>query len=317
MQNKEWPLVTVFTLVYNTGKYVVEALESVKENNYPNLEHIIIDDFSTDNQSVEIVERWIDENNYACTFVKHKENKGICKSLNEILNLMKGKYAFGVSDDLITPTRIHEHVKIFEEAEENVAIVFSDVSLIDRYGKITNPSIFKDIKLAFGTVPNGNIYYQLLNNNFIPGVGVTMKVSCVREVGNFDESLYFEDWDLWLRLSRKFTFVRDEKIGGYYRRYSESVWSKPSIKNYECCLQTLDKNITNAQSKKAAAISYHSYAEYYYKAGGKHAYHYFAKALLLKWSNKTSIFLITSFFRVPYSWLASTYFFQSNRDTKA
>ena len=39
------PLVTVFTLIYNTNpKYVIEAIESVRANNYSNLQHIIIDD---------------------------------------------------------------------------------------------------------------------------------------------------------------------------------------------------------------------------------------------------------------------------------
>src|SRR6188474_3378131 len=100
---KSLPLVTVFSLVYNTGKYVIEAIESVKANNYPNIQHIIIDDCSYDGVSTELVSDWIKENNYNCTFIKHEKNQGICRTLNEILRLAKGKYIFGVSDDLIMP----------------------------------------------------------------------------------------------------------------------------------------------------------------------------------------------------------------------
>ena len=49
-------------------------------------EHIIIDDCSTDN-SVKVIENWIKENDYECTFIKHEVNQGICKTLNESIKL--------------------------------------------------------------------------------------------------------------------------------------------------------------------------------------------------------------------------------------
>ena len=72
---KELPLVSVVTLMYNTGKYVVQTLESVKSQNYPNVYHIIVDDCSSDN-SIELVEGWIKQNNYPCHFIKNEKNKG-------------------------------------------------------------------------------------------------------------------------------------------------------------------------------------------------------------------------------------------------
>ncbi len=61
------PLITVVTLVFNTGKYVLKGLESVKNQTYPKelIQHLIIDDCSTDD-SVELIEKWISVSHYNC-----------------------------------------------------------------------------------------------------------------------------------------------------------------------------------------------------------------------------------------------------------
>ncbi|NBW35238.1 MAG: glycosyltransferase [Cytophagia bacterium] len=292
MENSEWPKVTVFTLVYNTGKYVVQAIESVKSNGYPNLQHIIIDDCSTDGESVDIVEKWILENNYSCSFIKHQKNQGICKSLNEVFKLANGEYILGVSDDLLTPTRIFDHVCEFEQSSGEVALVFGDVSLINENGVVYVNSMFEAISNHFGYVPNGNVYSELLQYNFIPAVGVTMKTNLIKSEGGFDEKLLFEDWDMWLRLARKYQIKSTSKLSGYYRRYSNSVWSNKSAESYKCCLITLIKNTSDKTSKNMAASTFHEYAEYYYKMNGDRAYYYFYKALGFKWSFKVLLFLL-------------------------
>ena len=300
MDNREWPLVTLFTLVYNTGKYVTMALDSALANRYPNLQHIIIDDCSTDGESVQIVQQWIDQHKYPCTFIKHQQNQGICKSLNEILSLTQGKYMLGISDDLLTETRISDHVKTFEEGGSNVAIVYGDVALIDGTGKVFNDSIFREIEKGFGYVPSGKIYYDLLKYNFVPAVGVTMRTQAVKDAGGFDENLFFEDWDMWLRLSKNYEIKAQRGLSAYYRRYSISTWNAWNVKNYECGLLTLDKNVSDKKSRDLIAATYHEYAEYYYKLNGKNSSGFFLKALRLKWTFTGLIFLIASFFGFRY-----------------
>ncbi|MFN5849008.1 MAG: glycosyltransferase family 2 protein, partial [Chitinophagales bacterium] len=120
----DYPLVTVFTLIYNTDpRYVIEAIESIRANNYPNLQHIIIDDCSPDIKPKQVVKSWIRENNYSCEFYEHKVNYGLCKTLNHVLELAKGEYLFGCSDDLITENRIRQDVETFLELNGDYAIV--------------------------------------------------------------------------------------------------------------------------------------------------------------------------------------------------
>lgn len=234
LNKKEWPLVTVFTLVYNTGKYVLEALESVKANNYPQLQHIIIDDCSTDGVSAKLVQQWIEDNKYPCTFIQHDLNRGICKSLNEILELAEGKYLFGVSDDLIFSDRIFNDVKIFEAIDTSYAVVFSDSKIIDSRGNIISESFLQKIgKREPKSITSGNMFDDLLEGNFIPAMSSTIRLSALKEVGGYNNNLLYEDYDMWLKLSRRYNFFYSPVITSYYRIHGNNLHLKLENKQWE------------------------------------------------------------------------------------
>ncbi len=255
--NKPYPLVTVFSLIYNTGKYVIEALESIKANNYPNIDHIIIDDFSTDGCSIEIVENWIKENNYPCKFIKHSKNHGVCKTLNEILSLAEGKYIFGCSDDLILPDRIKKHVDILEQSADDVCAVYSK-AYIWKDGKV-----YYDWLLGGdpnGVSPAGNILDNLIMKNFIPAISITVKVSCIKEVGGYDESIPYEDYQMWLKLAEKFKFIYSDYVSGIYRISGESLSS--NIHNWDLSYLKIYASLKNQKNK----VLSRRYLELAYKA---------------------------------------------------
>jgi glycosyltransferase involved in cell wall biosynthesis len=96
------PLVTIFTLVYNTNpKYVMEAIDSIYAQTYKNIEHIIINDNPNDLISWPVIKNYIISNNLPSIIIEHEENYGICKTLNQILQISRGEYLFGCSDDKI------------------------------------------------------------------------------------------------------------------------------------------------------------------------------------------------------------------------
>jgi glycosyltransferase involved in cell wall biosynthesis len=108
------PLVTIISPCYNHSKFVIESLESIKNQSYPNIEHIIIDDCSSDD-SVKKIEDWITANEYKCVFIKHKMNMGISYTLNKSLKTSKGKYWAGLStDDIAGHDRIEKFVNYLE-----------------------------------------------------------------------------------------------------------------------------------------------------------------------------------------------------------
>jgi GT2 family glycosyltransferase len=232
-----YPLVTVFTLIYNTNpRYVIEAIESIRANNYPNIQHIIIDDCSPDPTPKETVKQWIKENNYPCEFYEHDVNYGICKTLNHVLELAKGKYILGCSDDLLSPTRIGNDVKILESINENYALVFGMSQIMD-----SNSNLEFNVIPNLNNLPADDNYFNLLvHGNMISAPSVTMKTECLRVVGGYDEAIKYEDYDMWLKLSQKgFYFKANPIINSYYRIHKENISSSVNyvVEDFKCLVK--------------------------------------------------------------------------------
>ena len=221
MESHDQPLVTVISLCYNNGRFVVQGLESVRNQTYKNIQHLIADDCSQDD-SVAVIEEWIRKHNYKCTFIKRAKNLGICKGLNELLKLAKGKYFSGVSDDVWLPEKTERQVQILENSPEEVGVVYSNTFQIDEYGNELPGMGIQDPKAIL--VPHeGFMFDRLWEENRIPALTALTRRECFTQVGTYDENLYFEDWDMWLRISRKFRFVYDNKPSAKYRIISTSM----------------------------------------------------------------------------------------------
>lgn len=221
-----YPLVSVICLCYNQAKYIVESLESVKNQTYQNLEIIIWDDASKDN-SVEIIETWISQNpELKITFTKNKENKGICKTLNEAQSLTKGKYIQLLAlDDILLPNKISQHVEILENSSPKEALVFTDAYLIDSESKMYQNRFIAYHKRYY-TLHSGNFFEDLLKENYIPAMTILFKKDCLIEIGSWDETLVYEDFDILLRLAKKYDFIFDDKPSAKYRFHSENSHKK-------------------------------------------------------------------------------------------
>src|SRR5579864_3609800 len=183
------PLISVITLIYNTGPYVIKALETVKTQSYSQIQHIIIDDCSSDN-SVELVTNWIQENNYSCEFFIHKKNLGISKSLNEGLRLSRGKYVTIIGDDLFLPGKFHRQVDILENLPDEYGVVYSDAYRMNDDGKYLDNLLKQARNFTIG--PEGNVFEELFFGHFIHGSAALIKKSCFDTVGTFNESLKVE-----------------------------------------------------------------------------------------------------------------------------
>jgi len=213
----EQPLVTVITLIYNTGPYVIQALKSVRSQTYKNIEHILLDDCSSDN-SVEMVQRWIQQNNYPCSFLKHDKNKGVCASLNDALATANGKYVNFVSDDLFFPTKIENQVNKFESLPLEYCLVYGDLQVITEKNEVTYPSFYSWYMPNIDP-PSGEVFRYYLDRNPMHFLGALLRRDVFSSVGYFDEALVYEDWDMGMRMARKFKFWYVPEIVGAYRKF--------------------------------------------------------------------------------------------------
>jgi glycosyltransferase involved in cell wall biosynthesis len=220
---ENYPLVTVFVGCYNQSRFVEECLDSVRHQTYPNLQVIMFDDCSKDN-SVSVIDTWLKKHRIDWQFILHKRNIGICASLNEVLRLARGKYISMVAaDDVWLPDKTARQVEMMEQMAEDVGVLYSDAFQIDENGE-TLPQMFIEAHRKFVVPPEGFLFDVLWEGNFIPAMTTLIRRECFTHVGTYDEDLCFEDWDMWMRMSRTFRFAYDKIPAAKYRIVSTSAF---------------------------------------------------------------------------------------------
>ena len=248
---KENPLVTVIALCYNHERFVREALQSVENQTYSNIELIIVDDFSTD-KSVSTILKFL-ENKSAVKTIFNKTNLGNCRSFNQALKLASGKYIIDFStDDVMLPERITEQVKIFEESSEKVGVVYSNGVYIDEDSEpLKGGQILNNQKM-----PEGNVYLDFLKGSFMMPSTMIVRKSVLDKLNGYDENLAYEDLDFWIRSSRNWEYVYLPKILSYQRvvagSHSASFYKRhnkliPSV--IEICRKALVLNKTEKENQ--------------------------------------------------------------------
>ena len=227
------PLVTVICLCYNHAKFVVEALESVLNQTYSNVELIIADDFSSDD-SVKVIQNWLTKHP-DITFLVNESNLGNTKTFNKCLKLAKGEYIIDLAaDDILKPNCIDLQLKGFEEtAYKNVAIIYGNAELISEKGDyIKDYFETNSDRKRIKNQPTGNIYIGLLNGtNNVCSISSMMKKSVLDTLGGFDENLAYEDYDLWLRTARNYDLDYIDEILVKKRVLDDSMYTLLYKKN--------------------------------------------------------------------------------------
>lgn len=106
-------LVSIVVPIYNTSQYLEKCLNSIKVQNYSNIEVLLVDDGSTDLSGEIVHEFSLKDKRFQ---VIHLENGGVSRARNKGLNLARGKYVtFVDSDDYILENHIENLVKNFKD----------------------------------------------------------------------------------------------------------------------------------------------------------------------------------------------------------
>jgi len=196
--NSEQPLVSVIMPTYNHAEFIGESVESVLTQTYKNWELIIIDNYSIDNTE-EIVKHYISENKP----IKYRKfsNKGvIAKSRNLGILESKGKYiAFLDSDDIWLRNKLEKQI-ILMESKKDIALSYVLFSQLLEDGTIKGEYPKPNDRYK------GYIFNSLYRNPIIANSGVMLRRDIFSEFGLIDEDpklVACEDFDMWLRISRK------------------------------------------------------------------------------------------------------------------
>ncbi|MDQ6482209.1 glycosyltransferase [Dyadobacter sp. LHD-138] len=237
MRETEKPLVTVVLTAFNHGKYVSETLNSIFTQTYPHVQVIVIDNASTDN-TLSIIEK-VDQHVSPFCLIKNPSNLGLCKAFNQGLALAEGKYIIDLAgDDMMLPDRIKLQVEAFENLDETYGVVFTNARYMESGGRLAayHYSVNNEDK-ADKIIPSGDVYKSVLENYFICTPTMMMRTKMLTEMGGYDESLFFEDFDFWVRSSVHYKYFYLDKVLTWKRNVPDSL-SKQIYKKGNRLLET-------------------------------------------------------------------------------
>lgn len=212
---EQQPLVSIVIPCYNHAQFVQETIQSVIDQDYENIELIIIDDGSRDN-SVEVIKEMIPacETRFKRFEFRHRQNKGLCATLNEALEWCVGEFFSAIaSDDIALKHKISFLVERIEmDAAHAVFGLLCEFSENKKFIKPQNQIIehcFEDL------------IYQI----HIPAAPTAMiTTSILREVGGYNEDLMIEDWFMWLVLAKKgCKLISYPEVLALYRRHDGNM----------------------------------------------------------------------------------------------
>ncbi|MBI2798837.1 MAG: glycosyltransferase [Gammaproteobacteria bacterium] len=209
-----YPKVSIVMPVFNGERYVVAAIESALAQTYTNFEVVIVDDGSQDD-SHDKVAPYLSLPNIR--YIR-KENRGVAAARNTAINSAAGELiSFLDQDDVWMPHKLERQVRYLAEHPE-VALVHSYQGYIDQTGKeITNP---KDWIAPL----SGDCFAELFRRNRIAVLTVLVRKCSLEQVGALNENLSgADDYELWLRLARRFQFGFIPETLASYRIHASNV----------------------------------------------------------------------------------------------
>lgn len=209
------PCVSVLMPVYEGERYLDEAIQSILNQTFREFELIVINDGSTDG-TAKIIERYRREDGRVRAF--EQTNHGLAATLNRGLELARGDYVVRMDqDDVSLPERLAVQVA-FMNANRQVGISGTWIETFD-------PLSSNVLRLP---TDDATIRSWLLFESVLPHPSVVMRREVLSSAGLFyDETcLHAEDYDLWVRASRRTALANVPEVLLRYRLHPRQVVRK-------------------------------------------------------------------------------------------
>lgn len=228
-----FPKISIVTPTYNQGDYIEETIQSVLDQNYPNLEYIIMDGGSTDN-TVEIIKKYEKH----ITYWESKPDKGQAHAINKGLSKCTGLiFNWLNSDDYLAPGALHAIAKAFENSDADAVAgqtIYFDENEEQEPEQLSN------------LTPEGLIFWKEGTVFVQPGLWLLREK--INQADGLDENLHFSfDTDMIIRYLSLFPtvkYIKNRLV--YFRLHDKSkTVSQPNkfIENKRIYLENIINNL--------------------------------------------------------------------------
>lgn len=187
----EAPLISVVIPLYNYQKYISGCIDSVAWQSHPNLEVIVVDDFSIDQSALQAVRSLrAHKNRFASArVVSHRQNQGLAATRNIGFKLAQAEYVFALdADNEIYPRAIERLLEAIQASQAHVA--YSQLEFFD-----------EEVGLGLAGIWNPK---RFVTGNYIDAMALVKK-SAWHAVGGYSKMqvMGWEDYDLWCKFVEK------------------------------------------------------------------------------------------------------------------
>lgn len=240
------PKVSVVIATYNAAPFLGEAIDSILNQTFRDLELIIVDDGSTD-ETHQILGRYTDPR---IIRLRNETNQGVARARNCGNAIARGEYlAVQDADDLSTPDRIEKQVA-FLDAHPEIGLVGSQGILIGESGETR-------LKVP---LHNTEIQALLLGENCLLHSSLMMRRGIFEEIGGYDETYVAEDYDLVLRLAERTQVANLPDILYLKRGVSGSITYSPrGLWQQRCVLRAVEEAL---QRRSRRGLIMHPHPRY-------------------------------------------------------
>ena len=236
------PDVSIVITTYNRSLMLPHAIESAR-NAATNAEVIVVDDCSTDD-TADVCAKIAD-----IRYLRLSANRGLAEARNAGIAESTSEFiAFLDDDDLRLPNSIDKQLRaIF--VDENIALCYGQALIGDARRQLPTGEIYPL------NCPHGDIFWELLEDNFIPMPSVLARKSSLLAAGGFNSGVNMvADWDMWLRLSEHSPVAAVAEPVAIYRKAdvgSEQMCSNSS----PLCKQALRVQLSALNRPRARAAT--------------------------------------------------------------
>ena len=221
------PKVSIITPSFNQGRFLEDSIRSVLEQDYPNIEYIVVDGGSKD-ESIEIIKKY---QNHFAWWVSEKD-KGHADALNKGFSHATGEIlAWLNSDDIYFPSAVSEAVSVLISRPQ-VGMVYGDANLIDDSGVTVGQ--FASKQTSYSQMLRGSVHISQATTFFRAGLW--------RQVGPLDLSLFFSfDYDLWVKFAKVSQILYVPKLWAKFRIHAEGKTIINDDRCYPDMLRVLER----------------------------------------------------------------------------